>query len=159
MQGRLPSHPSAQAMSGMTSAMSGGVAAGRGCGTQAEVTALDGGICAAQEEDKPQRGFLRWTRRSGRRSNEPVKTTVAMEPVIQTEKDARRSGSAKRSSIAQERRAPGPSQGVRDAAPTHEESPVQSPDVELSTFVTAAEHAREGKELQSFSAAHHDSEV
>ena len=81
-----------------------------------------------------------------------------MEPVIQTEKDARRLSSGKRS-VAPEQLAPANAKEPHDLPQTHPESTHQSPDVELSTFVTAAEHAREGKELQSFNSARHDSEV
>lgn len=80
-----------------------------------------------------------------------------MEPVIQTEKDARRLSSAKRS-VAHEQQAPASSKEHQDTLQPNQES-TQSPDVELSTFVTAAEYAREGKELQSFSSARHESEV
>ena len=81
-----------------------------------------------------------------------------MEPVIQTEKDARRLSSGKRS-VAPEQLAPANVKEPHDLPQTHPESTHQSPDVELSTFVTAAEHAREGKELQSLNSARHDSEV
>ncbi len=80
-----------------------------------------------------------------------------MEPVIQTEKDARRLSSSRRSA-KQDQPAPASSRELRDA-PQAQEGAHQSPGVELSTFVTAAEHAREGKELQSFTSAHPDSEV
>lgn len=81
-----------------------------------------------------------------------------MEPVIQTEKDARRLNSAKRS-VTYEQPAPSSSKELHDLPQAHQEGPHQSPNVELSTFVTAAEHAREGKELQSLSSARRDSEV
>lgn len=80
-----------------------------------------------------------------------------MEPVIQTEKDARRLSSAKRS-VKYDQPAPASSKELRDV-PQAQDAAHQSPGVELSTFVTAAEHAREGKELQSFTSAHPDSEV
>ena len=110
-----------------------------------------------QEEGKQHRGFLRWTRRGSRRSSEPAKATVDMEPVIQTEKDARRLSSARRSA-KQDQPAPASSKELRDV-PQAQEAAHRSPGVELSTFVTAAEHAREGEELQSFNSAHPDSEV
>ena len=81
-----------------------------------------------------------------------------MEPVIQTEKDARRLSSGRRSA-AHEQPAPTSAKELHDLPQTLQENAHQSPDVELSTFVTAAEHAREGKELQSFNSVRRDSEV
>ena len=75
-----------------------------------------------------------------------------MEPVIQTEKDARRPRPAKKPAAAPEGAAPASTsakpQRQQEALEPSAESG-QRPDVELSTFVTAAEHAREGEELQS----------
>ena len=81
-----------------------------------------------------------------------------MEPVIQTEKDARRLSSARRS-VAHEQPAASSSKDIHNLPQARPEGAHQSPDVELSTFVTAAEHAREGKELQSLGSAHRVSEV
>ena len=111
-----------------------------------------------QEEAKPHRGFLRWTRRSGRRSSDASKATIDMEPVIQTEKDARRlSGARRNSSHAQPGATTSSKEQQENAQPSQES--MQSPDVELSTFVTADEYAREGKELQSLRSARQDSEA
>ena len=85
-----------------------------------------------------------------------------MEPVIQTEKDARRLSNARRS-VKHDQPAPASSKELRDRpisdVPQAQEGAHQSPGVELSTFVTAAEHAQEGEELQSFTNAHPNSEV
>ena len=73
-----------------------------------------------------------------------------MESVIQTEKDARRPRPAKKPAAAPEGAAPvatKPQRQPEALEPSPESG--QRPDVELSTFVTAAEHAREGEELQS----------
>ena len=83
-----------------------------------------------------------------------------MERVIQTEKDARRHSSA-RKPAAPAPEQPGPSSSKQQQQDTALPAPESgySPDVELSTFVTAAENAREGKELQSFRPAHRHSQV
>ena len=111
-----------------------------------------------QEEAKPHRGFLRWTRRSGRRSSDASKALIDMEPVIQTEKDARRlSGARRNSSHAQPGASTSSKEQQENAQPSQENT--QSPDVELSTFVTADEYAQEGKELQSMRSARQDSQA
>ena len=77
-----------------------------------------------------------------------------MEPVIQTEKDARRPKPVKRPAAAPEQAPPASAKPQRQQEvlePSAESG--QRPDVELSTFVTAAEHAREGEELQSLGSA------
>ena len=73
-----------------------------------------------------------------------------MEPVIQTEKDARRPKPARKPPAAPEQAPPASTKPHRqqEAQEPSVESG-QRPDVELSTFVTAAQHAREGEELQS----------
>ena len=105
-------------------------------------------------------GSLRWTRRSSRHPGEQGKATIDMEPVIQTEKDARRPRPAQKPSAALEGAAPAATKPQRQAEalePSAEGG--QRPDVELSTFVTAAEHAREGEELQSLTSGPQLSQV
>jgi hypothetical protein len=111
-----------------------------------------------QEEARPHRGFLRWTRRSGRRACDASKVTIDMEPVIQTEKDARRLSGARRSRAHTQPGAPTSSKEHQEIPQPSQES-TQTPDVELSTFVTADEYAREGKELQSLRSVRQDRQV
>ena len=85
-----------------------------------------------------------------------------MEPVIQTEKDARRPRPAKKPAAAAAPEAAAPAatrpQRQQEALEPSTEGG-QRPDVELSTFVTAAEHAREGEELQSLTSGPQLSQV
>ena len=85
-----------------------------------------------------------------------------MEPVIQTEKDARRPRPVKKPAAAPEGAAPAATSTKPQCQPEALEPSAeggQRPDVELSTFVTAAEHAREGEELQSLTSGPQLSQV